>query len=50
MAIAYNDLGLDRIEAIYEAYAATECGKMESALRAFAVENEPNPAKVNWNC
>jgi len=30
--------------------AAEECGKMEAALRAVAVENEPRPAKINWNC
>jgi hypothetical protein len=50
MAIAYKNLGLDKTEAEYEAYAAAECGKMEAALRAVAVENEPNPAKINWNC
>jgi hypothetical protein len=50
MAIAYNDLGLDKTEAEYETCAAIECSKMEAALRAVAVENEPNPAKINWNC
>jgi hypothetical protein len=50
LAIAYKDLGLDKTQAEYEAYAAIECGKMEAALRAVAVENEPNPAKINWNC
>jgi hypothetical protein len=50
LAVAYKDLGLDKTEAEYEAYAAAECGKMETALRAVAVENEPNPAKINWNC
>ena len=34
----------------YEAIAARECAKYEAALRAVAVENEPSPAKVNWNC
>jgi hypothetical protein len=50
MAIAYKDLGLDKTEAEYESYAAIECGKMEAALRTVAVENERNPAKINWNC
>ncbi|MDR0794857.1 MAG: hypothetical protein LBE79_02205 [Tannerella sp.] len=30
--------------------AAEECAAMEAALQAVAVENEPNPAKINWNC
>lgn len=25
-------------------------GKMEAQLRMVAVENEPNPAKINWGC
>jgi hypothetical protein len=50
LAVAYKDLGLDKTEAEYESYAAAECGKMEAALRAVAIENEPNPAKINWNC
>jgi hypothetical protein len=50
LAIAYNNLGLDKTEAEYEAYAAAECGKMEAALRAVAAPNEPNPAKINWKC
>jgi len=24
--------------------------KMEAALRAVAVVNEPNPARINWGC
>jgi len=30
--------------------AAEECGRMEAALRASAIENEPNPAKFTWQC
>jgi len=33
-----------------EQFAAEECGRMEAALRAIAVENEPNPAKLSWKC
>jgi hypothetical protein len=50
LAVAYKDLGLDKTESEYESYAAAECEKMEKALRMIAVENEPNPAKINWNC
>jgi len=30
--------------------AAKESSKMEAAFRAVAIENEPNPEKVRWNC
>jgi len=50
LAIAYDKLGVDADwEALLSA-AAEECAKMEAALHAVAVENEPNPAKINWNC
>lgn len=49
-AIAYNRIGMDAKPEVYERIAAEECAKMEAALRAVAVENEPNPAKINWNC
>jgi hypothetical protein len=49
-AIAYDRAGLSEKPDIYDQIAAEECGKMEAALRAAAVENEPNPAKINWNC
>jgi hypothetical protein len=50
LAIAYDKLGKDAPFTECEKVAAIECGKMEAALRAVAVENEPNPAKINWNC
>ena len=49
-AIAYDRVGLDEPSEVYDQIAAEECAKMEAALRAVAVENEPNPAKINWNC
>lgn len=49
-AIAYNQVGLLESPEVYDAIAARECAKMEKALRAIWVENEPNPAKINWNC
>ena len=50
LAVAYDKLGIDADWDALVSAAAEECGKMESALRAVAVENEPNPAKINWNC
>jgi len=49
-AIAYNRVGLDQSPEVYERIAAQECAKMEASLRAVSVENELNPAKINWNC
>lgn len=49
-AIAYDRAGLKESAQVYDAIAAEECAKMEAALRAVAVENEPNPAKIKWNC
>jgi len=50
LAVAYDSLGIDAPwEALLEA-AETECARKEAALRAIAVEDEPNPAKINWKC
>ncbi|MCL2671632.1 MAG: hypothetical protein FWF10_06320 [Clostridiales bacterium] len=49
-ALAYDRVGLDETPEVYNRLAAEECAKMETALRAVAVEDEPNPAKYNWNC
>jgi hypothetical protein len=49
-AIAYDKLGVNEKPELYEKIAAEECAKMEAALRGIAVENEPWPAKLNWNC
>lgn len=49
-AVAYERLGLNAAAAEYDAAAAAFCAEYEGALRAVAVENEPKPAKINWNC
>jgi hypothetical protein len=50
LALAYDKLGIDAAwEDLLEASAA-ECAKMEAALKAVAVANEPNPAKIKWGC
>ncbi|MCL1799469.1 MAG: hypothetical protein FWG23_07015 [Eggerthellaceae bacterium] len=50
LAVAYDALGADAPwESLLEA-AAAECKNMEASLRAAAVQNEPNPAKINWKC
>lgn len=49
-AVAYDRVGVDESPDVYEQIAAGECAKMEAALRAVAVESEPNPARIDWNC
>lgn len=49
-AIAYDRVGLEEKPEVYDGIAAQECEKMEAALRAVAVEDEPNPAKIGWYC
>ena len=49
-AKAYDQLGTQARTEEYNAFAIEECIRMEDALRAIAVENEPKPAKINWNC
>ena len=49
-AIAYSSLGTEEKPDIYDKIAAVECEKMEEALRNISIEDEPNPAKINWNC
>lgn len=50
LAAAYDTLGMNAPWEQLERYAAEECGRMLDALRAVAVENEPNPAQINWKC
>ncbi|MDD4834300.1 MAG: hypothetical protein PHC44_06170 [Lutispora sp.] len=50
LAVAYDRLGTDAPWGQTEQCAAEECGRMEAALRAAAMEDEPNPAKIDWKC
>jgi len=49
-AVAYDRVGLDASDGIYAEIAEEVCLGYANALRAIAVENEPNPAKLKWNC
>jgi hypothetical protein len=49
-AVAYDRIGLTATEEEYAAIAEEVCLDYTDALRAVAVENEPNPAKLKWNC
>lgn len=50
IAVAYDTLGTNAPWEQLEQCAADECGPMLDALRTAAVENEPNPAKIDWKC
>jgi len=50
IAVAFDQLGTDVPWEQIERRAAEECARMEAALRAIAVESEPNPAKIDWKC
>lgn len=49
-AIAYASIGVEEKGEVYDEIAARECEKMENALRQVIIIDEPNPAKINWNC
>jgi len=49
-AVAYDRVGLEATEDVYAEIAEEVCLDYASALRVFAVEDEPNPAKLKWNC
>ena len=50
LAVAYDTLGTNAPWEQLEQCAADECGRMLDALRAVSVDDEPNPAKINWKC
>ena len=50
LAVAYEQLGIDADWDALVTAAAAECARMEAALRDIAVEDEPNPANINWGC
>ena len=49
-AVAYDRMGTNATDEAYVAIAEEVCLDYTDALRAVAVENEPNPAKLKWNC
>jgi len=43
-------VGVDASEEVYVEIAEEVCLDYTDALRALAVENEPNPVTLKWNC
>ncbi len=50
LAVAYDKLGVKATWEDLEAQAAGECERMLQALEAVSVEDEPHPARINWQC
>ena len=49
-AVAYDRIGLFATDGEYSQIAEEVCLDYTAALHAVAIENEPNPAKLKWNC
>lgn len=49
-AIVYDRDGLKESPEFYDEMAAQEFAKILDSLKEAAVEDEPNPVKVNWGC
>lgn len=49
-AVAYDRAGIGEDDDVYARIAEEVIIDYTAALRAVAVENEPNPAKLKWNC
>lgn len=50
VSVAYDELGTSAPWPEVEKAAAREVARMEEALKAISVPDEPNPAKIDWNC
>jgi hypothetical protein len=48
-AVAYDRAGTGEERKVYDAIAAEECARLETALRAIAPEHEPNPVRCKWS-
>ena len=49
-AIAYDRAGLNANAEVYNQIAEEVCAEMTAALQAVAVEDEPDPVRIKWNC
>lgn len=45
-----SQAGTDKTEAEYQSLAEAEFAEAHRSLSACAVENEPDPVRVDWNC
>lgn len=48
--IAYDRVGTGESDEVYDAIFEEVCADYSAALKAIAVENEPDPAKIKWEC
>ena len=48
--VEIDDKAVRRFEYVDDKAETARQDELSEALRAVAVENEPNPAKLKWNC
>lgn len=49
-AVAYSEAGLSETAEVYNKIASDELKKAFDSIKKVSVADEPNPAKINWNC
>lgn len=49
-AVTYDRMGLGEPSEVYDKMAEEVLADEYTALKKIAVENEPNPAKIKWEC
>ena len=49
-AVAYDRVGVNASEEEYAAIAEEVCLDYTASLQNIAIKDEPNPAKLKWNC
>ena len=49
-AVAYDRVGINASEEEYTAIAEEICLDYTASLQNVAIKDEPNPAKLKWNC
>ena len=49
-AVAYHTMGVSASPEDYDQAAARELMRIHEALFRVAIPDEPDPAKINWNC
>jgi hypothetical protein len=48
-AVAYDSVGVVESNEVYDKIAAEEASRFEAALRAVAIDDEPNPVPCKWS-
>lgn len=49
-ATVYKEAGLEESSETYDLLASKELARALESIKSVAVEDEPKPVKINWNC